>query len=311
VNRPEHSDPSVAAVRVCRISRAETAIETDHLAVEEPLEIRLGCMIDGKRAHRPISVTMRTPGQDGELAAGFLFAEGIINEPGQFEAIHRCRSRSAVRVDLRPNVAVDWARLERHSFTSASCGVCGKRTLESVRIGLPTRLDPNTPVIHAEVIQQLPSALAGAQPIFARTGGLHAAALFDSAGILLALREDVGRHNALDKLIGSEFLAGRVPLTERVLLLSGRASFELVQKAAMAGIPIVAAVGAPSSSAVNLAAECGMTLAGFVRPDRINVYTSEERILGLAQRISAAQMPRLNGDDHVQFADDEIGSTTV
>jgi len=272
VNQFEHDDPRIASVVVHRISRAESQIETDVLAVEEPLEIRIGCTIDGQRVHRSISVTMRTPGNDADLAAGFLFTEGIIVEREQLQAVHSCGGKNAVRVDLRPDTIIDFARLERHSYTSSSCGVCGKTTIESIRVRLVRHDTIKSTFVDAAVIQRLPGSLRDAQPIFDRTGGLHASALFDFDGNLQALREDVGRHNALDKLIGSEFLAGRTPLADRVLLVSGRASFELVQKAAVGGVPILAAVGAPSSLAVELAAECGMTLLGFVKPDRFNVY---------------------------------------
>jgi FdhD protein len=175
-------------------------------------------------------------------------------------------------------VAVDLTRLERHFYTSSSCGVCGKASLEAVRVCVRQRLPEGRPLIDAEVIHRLPESLRAAQTVFDRTGGLHAAALFDARGQLLCLREDVGRHNALDKLIGAQFLAGRTPLSEDILLVSGRASFELVQKAVVAGIPTLAAVGAPSSLAVSLAREHGLTVLGFVRQDRFNIYTGAERI---------------------------------
>ena len=271
-------DPALAVVQVCRISASASAVEPDMLAVEEPLEIRLGCDVDGCRVHHPVSITMRTPGHDPELAVGFLFTEGILIAPEQVAGIRSCGPGNVIRIDLRPNVPVDLSRLERHFYTSSSCGVCGKTSLEAVRVRAHDRVLEGHPIVEAAVIHRLPEVLRSAQSVFDRTGGLHAAALFDARGNLLCLREDVGRHNALDKLIGSQFLAGRTPLSEDLLLLSGRASFELVQKAAMAGIPILAAVGAPSSLAVSLAREHGLTVIGFVRQDRFNMYTGAERI---------------------------------
>ncbi len=271
-------DPALAAVRVCRIRGSEQAIQPDVLAVEEPLEIRLGCELAGRHVHHPICVTMRTPGHDQELAVGFLFTEGILTAREQVAAVRSCGGGNVVRVDLQPGVAVDLTRLERNFYVASSCGVCGKKALEAVRVCSRHRPAQGWPVVEAAVIHRLPGTLRAAQTVFERTGGLHAAALFDVAGSLLDLREDVGRHNALDKLIGAQFLAGRT-LAETLLLVSGRASFELVQKAAVAGIPILAAVGAPSSLAVDLARDCGLTVLGFVREDRFNVYTGGERII--------------------------------
>jgi FdhD protein len=271
-------DPALAAVRVCRVSDSGSAVQPDLLAVEEPLEVRLGCDVGGRRVHRAVSVTMRTPGHDLELAVGFLFTEGVIVAREQVAGARACGAGNVARVDLHPGVAVDLSRLERHFYTSSSCGVCGKASLEAVRVCARNRLPESRPVVEAAVIHHLPEALRAAQAVFDRTGGLHAAALFDANGNLLCLREDVGRHNALDKLIGAQFLAGRTPLWEGVLLVSGRASFELVQKAAVAGIPILAAVGAPSSLAVSLAREQGLTVLGFVRQDRFNIYTGAERV---------------------------------
>jgi FdhD protein len=248
------------------------------LAVEEPLEIRLGYDVGGRRVRNAVSITMRTPGHDHELAVGFLFTESILTEREQISTVRSCGGGNVACVELRSGVAVEPTRLERHFYTSSSCGVCGKASLEALRIGLRHRLPDGLPVVEASVIQRLPEALRAAQTAFDRTGGLHAAALFDPAGNLLCLREDVGRHNALDKLIGAQFLAGCTPLQESVLMVSGRASFELVQKAAIAGIPVLAAVGAPSSLAVSLALEHKMTVLGFVRPDRFNIYTGGERI---------------------------------
>jgi FdhD protein len=232
---------------------------------------------------------MRTPGQDSELAVGFLFTEGIVTAPEQVMGVSSCGTGNVVRVDLRPDVAVDLMRLERHFYTASSCGVCGKASLEAVRVCSPHRPAEGRPAVESAVIHRLPETLRTEQVVFDRTGGLHASAMFDINGNLLCLREDVGRHNALDKLIGFQLLSGRMPLSESVLLVSGRASFELVQKASVAGIPILAAVGAPSSLAVDLARECGLTLLGFVREDCFNIYTGADRIRPAAP--TAYQVP--------------------
>jgi FdhD protein len=271
-------DPALAPVCVWRVSGTGAAAGPDVLAVEEPLEIRLAGDAGGWRVHAPVSVTMRTPGHDRELAIGFLFAEGIVTSRDQVARVRSCGAGGVACVELHRGVGVDWTRLERRFATTSSCGVCGKVSAEAVRVRARTRIPEGRPVVEAAVIHRLPEALRAAQAVFDRTGGLHAAALFDTRGRLLCLREDVGRHNALDKLIGVQILAGRTPLSEDVLLLSGRVSFELVQKAAVAGIPVVAAVGAPSSLAVNLAREHGLTVLGFLRQDRFNVYTGAERI---------------------------------
>jgi FdhD protein len=257
----------------------------DELAVEEPLEIRLGYSAAGQRVQRSISITMRTPGQDDELAAGFLLSEGIIRGPGDIEFIRPCgpavgalRLHNVVRVELRSDVAVDLKRLERHFYTTSSCGVCGKTSLEALAVGAAAEFPVDHPIVSVETIHLLPLRLRESQAVFDHTGGLHGAALFTAKGELLGLREDVGRHNAVDKLIGSELLAGRVPLGDRIILVSGRASFELMQKSLMAGIPILVAVGAPSSLAVELARRFRMTLIGFARDGRFNVYSGAERL---------------------------------
>lgn len=271
-------DQALVAVTIRRVSSHGSDTRTDALAVEEPLEIRVGFESDGRRVHRGVSITMRTPGNDHELAVGFLFTEGLLAECDQVAGVRACGGGNVVRVDLAPGVTVDLARLERHFYTGSSCGVCGKATLAAVRVEPRRRPTTGWPVVERDVIHRLPDALRAAQVVFDRTGGLHASALFDPAGRLLGLREDVGRHNALDKLIGAELLAGRVPLSEAILLASGRLSFELVQKAAVAGIPVLAAVGAPSSLAVDLAREHGLTVIGFVRADRFNVYAGADRV---------------------------------
>ncbi len=272
------ADRSMTPVGVIRVEGGSRAERPDTLAVEEPLEIRLGCEVDGKRARRSVSITMRTPGHDRELAVGFLFTEGMIAEAEDVASVRGCKAGNVIRVELRPGVPVDLAKLERHFYTTSSCGVCGKASLDAVRVTCRSRPDPGHPAVDPEVIHRLPDLLRSAQAVFDRTGGLHASALFDASGRLVAVREDVGRHNALDKLIGSRFLEGATPLSGSILLVSGRASFELVQKAAVAGIPVLAAVGAPSSLAVALAAELGLTLLGFVGRERFNIYAGGERI---------------------------------
>jgi FdhD protein len=260
------------------------AVERDALAVEEPLEIRIGFLEDGKAAHKSVSITMRTPGDDFELAAGFLFTEGIVKSADQINKIRHCGVsakdglRNTVRVDLRPDVSVDLKKLERHFYTSSSCGVCGKTSIEALQTGVCRLQESASLIFKPETIHRLPEILRERQNVFNQTGGLHAAALFSVTGEMKSLREDVGRHNAVDKLIGAQFLARKTPVSDKLLLVSGRASFELVQKALMAGIPILAAVGAPSSLAVELAREYAMTLLGFVRDNRFNIYAGAERI---------------------------------
>jgi FdhD protein len=220
---------------------------------------------------------MRTPGADSELAAGFFLTEGIVEKADDIVGI-KMIATNVIEITLNPLVSVDFSRLERQSFVSSSCGVCGKRSTAAVFAVKRHVFQPGQPQISADTVHGLPQTLRRKQSTFNRTGGLHAAALFDPQGELLSLFEDVGRHNAVDKLIGYEVLARRVPLSRCVLFLSGRASFELVQKAAMAGIPFVAAVGAPSSLAVSLAGQCSMTLLGFVRDGRFNVYADAGRL---------------------------------
>jgi FdhD protein len=275
------SDAGVVGVAMEKVTGSTSAGLTDTLSVEEPLEIRLTADLSGGcRSSRVVAVTMRTPGDDCDLAAGFLFTEGIVSAADEIEEVcSECPN--VVDVTLRRGVAVDPGILERHSFVASSCGVCGKRSIAAVFVRRKYPIAVGSPRISLDLIHSLPPALRAAQPAFARTGGIHAAGLFDRAGRLLLVREDVGRHNAVDKLIGAELMAGALPLSERIILVSGRASFELVQKAAQAGVPVLAAVGAPSSLAVQLAQECGMTLLGFVRDDRFNVYAGSERVIGL------------------------------
>lgn len=247
----------------------------DYLAAEEPLEIRIG--------ENPLSVTMRTPGHDLELAAGFLFTEGLVQRREQIVSLASTTQDDAgkrgnvVEAALSPEAEPDFDKMRRHFFAASSCGICGKASIDSVRsrcLAPPNphfRLDP-------ELLLRLPDALRSEQDVFQRTGGLHAAALFDSRGTLLVLREDIGRHNAVDKVIGWALREGRVPLADSVMLASGRGGFEIVQKAIVAGVPVVASVSAPSSLAVQLARELHMTLVGFLRGRRFVIYAGEERI---------------------------------
>jgi FdhD protein len=256
--------------------------EPDLLALEEPLEIRLSIDSGGERIVRPLYVTMRTPGADHELAAGFLLTEGIIRSAADIEAIEGAGPAlsplgpNTAVVRLRDDVTVNLRRLQRNFYTTSSCGVCGKTSIEAIRVR-GTSVSAKSLTVRSDLLHRLPRLAREAQSAFEVTGGLHAAALFTPDGELIAIREDVGRHNALDKLIGSQVLLRR-DVTSTVLLVSGRASFELVQKAAVAGIPILAAVGAPSSLAAELATECDMTLVGFLRDHRFNVYSGAERI---------------------------------
>lgn len=248
--------------------------EPDEVAVEEPLEIR----VEGES----VAVVMRTPGHDRELAAGFALTEGIVRRASDIFEITSCLTTdpptgNVVQIALTDPASFDSARLSRHVFSSSSCGICGKATIEAALQQFPPIVE--APQVPAQVLLGLPAKLAAAQETFRRTGGLHACALFDVAGELLLLREDVGRHNALDKLIGHELLAQRLPLGSRVLLLSGRISFEMTQKALAAGIAIIAAISAPTSLAVEFAQANNQTLVGFLRGETMNVYTGAERLL--------------------------------
>jgi FdhD protein len=269
--------PGVITVPIASVTAGSASSESDELSVEEPLEIRVAVPRDGELQWQSIAVTMRTPGADVELAAGFFFTEGIIRNENEIADI-RPAETNIVLARLQPTARLDSARFDRHSFVSSSCGVCGKRSIAAVFALQRHALQSGVPRIEFQVIHGLSQTQRAAQATFNRTGGLHAAALFDPEGQLISLYEDVGRHNALDKLIGSELLAGRVPLGNRLLLVSGRASFELIQKALMAGIPVLAAVGAPSSLAVTLARKSAMTLLGFVRDGRFNVYADAGRL---------------------------------
>lgn len=265
--------------RVVRIRNGVAGTRPDTLVAEEPLEIRL----NGK----PLAITMRTPGDDFALAVGFLVSEGVLGSAADVRAVTYCEGAdedgvntyNVVNVQLGAGVAVPDITLERNVYTTSSCGLCGKASLDAVRTASRfPGIDADPVRVSAELLAELPDRLRAAQKVFDRTGGLHAAALFSAAGELLDVREDVGRHNAVDKIVGRALQAGRLPLAGAVLLVSGRASFELAQKAVMAGIPILAAVSAPSSLAVDLALETGLTLVGFLRGPDMNIYAGEQRI---------------------------------
>src|SRR5271156_27407 len=271
-----HSETSRAVhqVTIEKVTGLNSHQAEDTLAVEEPLEIQLAHGAPGARSVKSISVTMRTPGHDFDLAAGFLMTEGVVRDPNDIvQIVYAVGSisevpaatptqtslpyqptKNVVRVELAPDVVVSLANLERNFYTTSSCGICGKASLLALQTVCPPRRK-NTFTIDARILYKLPDRLREAQSLFNRTGGIHGAALFDAAGNLLAAREDVGRHNAVDKLLGAEFLADRTPLRNALLLLSGRASFELLQKSLMGGVPMVASVGAPSSLAVQVAKE--------------------------------------------------------
>ncbi|QKG53203.1 formate dehydrogenase accessory sulfurtransferase FdhD [Hymenobacter sp. BRD67] len=281
------STASAERTTVQRVVGAAIAAATDLLAVEAPLEISLGYGPLGQRQQHTLAVTMRTPGHDAELVAGFLLSEGVVQRAADLTGIeHQADPRrpkergNVIRAELAPGVVVELNRLERHFYTTSSCGVCGKTSIEAVRAeSCPVPAPADSPRVSAAIIHALPERQRAAQRVFEQTGGLHATALFAAAGELLLVREDVGRHNAFDKVVGAALLANQVPLHQCIMLVSGRASFELVQKAAVAGVAILAAVGAPSSLAVEAAEEFGLTLLGFVRNERFNIYTHAQRIV--------------------------------
>jgi FdhD protein len=272
---------SKTKARVRTVEDGRVRVRPDVLATEEPMEIRL--LSGGTR--RTVAVTMRTPGSDFELAAGFLYGEGIVSSQEDIEKISYCvdpdvdaeQQYNIVNVELRGTREYDLRPLERHFYTTSACGVCGKASLEQLELrGCPAI--PPGPEVAAETIYSLPEKLRAAQGLFEATGGLHAAALFDAGGELVALREDVGRHNATDKLIGWALLEGRLTLGDHIVMVSGRSSYEIMQKCLVAGVPVVCAVSAPSSLAVDVAREFGMTLVGFLRGSKFNVYAGFERI---------------------------------
>jgi FdhD protein len=266
---------SVDLTQVTEWNDGTAVRKDDFLAAEEPLEIRIG--------ENPLSVTMRTPGHDVELAAGFLFTEGLVQRCEQIVALENVTSDddgkrgNVVRAELSSEALPDFEKLRRHFFAASSCGICGKASIDAVRSRLLRTPNPDFRVA-PNLIVRLPEALRSAQDVFERTGGLHAAALFDAEGKLLIVREDIGRHNAVDKVVGWALLNGRIPLSDCVLLVSGRGGFEIIQKAIVAGIPVVASVSAPSSLAVQLARELRLTLIGFLRGNRFVVYAGEDRV---------------------------------
>ena len=274
----------ISHIFIEKISSSGRVEVKDVLASEEPLEIRLAYFKGNEVLQKALSVTMRTPGNDVDLALGFLLSEGIIREKSdviktQYLAHKSEASReNRLLVGLSRGLEFDFKKLERHFYTSSSCGVCGKASIEAVETKCELQLTHNQPIINKKIIGLLPNILRDSQNLFDKTGGIHAAGLFDAEGNLLLLREDVGRHNAVDKVIGAAMQKDLFPLSNYILQVSGRTSFELVQKTLMAGIPVLSAVGAPSSLAVDLARENGMTLLGFVRGDRINIYAGGERI---------------------------------
>jgi len=272
---------SKTRARIVAVADGERHTRTDYLATEEPLEIRL----DAGGATATVAVTMRTPGADFELAAGFLYGEGVVGSRDDVGRLSYCtdpeidaeQQYNIVNVGLTGGAMPDLHTLERHFMTSSACGICGKASLDALELrGCP--VVPPGPAVDPAVLPRLPDALRERQGLFESTGGLHAAGLFTAGGELVALREDVGRHNAVDKLIGWALLDGRLPLSDHLLMVSGRSSYEILQKALAAGIPVVCAVSAPSSLAVDLARRFGMTLVGFLRGQRFNVYAGEERL---------------------------------
>lgn len=272
---------SKTRARILAVADGQRHTRSDYLATEEPLEIRL--VVDGARA--TVAVTMRTPGADFELAAGFLYGEGVISGRADIGRISYCtdpgvdaeQQYNIVNVRLMAAALPDLHSLDRHFMTSSACGVCGKASLDALELrGCP--VVPAGPALDPAVLPRLPDALRERQGLFESTGGLHAAGLFTPDGQLVALREDVGRHNAVDKLVGWAVMDGRLPLHDHLLMVSGRSSYEILQKALAAGIPVVCAVSAPSSLAVDLARRFGMTLVGFLRGERFNVYAGEERL---------------------------------
>lgn len=276
----------VAQIRVQRVREGASRTRKDAVAVEEPMEIRIELPVGSGVDVHAVSVTMRTPGHDFELAVGFLFTEGLVKTREDVQEIRYCsgddpQEYNIVAVRLAEGVPFDPGRLMRNFYTTSSCGVCGKASLEAIEVKGCVPFTEDDLSVEAALLPRLPERLREGQGLFERTGGLHAAALFAPDGALIEVREDVGRHNAVDKVIGHEILEGRVPVSDRILMVSSRTSFEILQKALVAGIPMVVAVGAPSSLAVHLANQFNITLVGFTHSDGFNVYSGAKRIRGL------------------------------
>lgn len=259
------------------LDQTKTTKRADYLAIEEPVEMGIEFGEPDNRQTQNIAITMRTPGDDEVLTIGFLLTEGIIQKYEDIKNIQLDELNNKVTVSLHPDCNFDTNKLSRHLFTSSSCGVCGKTSIDHLKTTIPYQLNTNEPLIKKEALYHLPEVLKANQQLFDQTGGIHATGLFTAQGEFVKLFEDVGRHNALDKLLGWALKAGKLPLSNSIILLSGRASFELIQKALMTGGAVVAAVGAPSSLAVELAEEYGMTLIGFLKPHQFNVYSGFDR----------------------------------
>jgi FdhD protein len=292
--------------QIKKISGTQIQAISDHLALEEPLEIQVAYGPESERQWKTAAITMRTPGHDRELATGFLVGEGLLRSLDQIDAVHTRGPRHgeegwqhSVRVTLRPGVPIDLGRLERNFYTTSSCGICGKTSMEALELNFFPPLPAAGWRIDGSIVCALPTRLREAQTLFEQTGGLHAAGLFTPEGRAVVVREDVGRHNAVDKVIGAQFLAGHSPLSDFLLVVSGRASFELMQKALASGIPMLVAVGAPSSLAVEVAEKFGATLIGFTKSSGFNIYTGEERVrLGAGEPVAlgavSADSPHLD-----------------
>lgn len=272
---------SVITVQINKVCDSAVAMTKDLVVVEEPLEIRVGFMKNGKRAEFSLSVTMRTPGADEELARGFLISEGIVKNEKEIISVRYCQQakhpENTIRVELGDEVAFDPDQFKRNFFTSSSCGVCGKAVIDAVMLHLPIN-QTSIPTLDAKVLSTLSQEISNHQSVFKFTGGLHASALFDLSGDLKMIREDIGRHNALDKLIGASQMYG-IDVTDKILWLSGRVGLELVQKAVMSGVKIIVALGAPSSLAVSMAKENMILLIGFLKKESYNIYTEKDSVV--------------------------------
>lgn len=275
---------SVSSTKIIRIGSQGQEDVPDLVAIEEPLEIRLGIGPEDQREQLSLSITMRTPGHDKELALGFLYAEGIISSFQDINSIEYCETvkpeeeGNVIRIELSYSIHVNEEKLARHFYTSSSCGVCGKTSIEAINVFIPA-YNERFSKINASLVYKFPALLKEAQKVFEHTGGIHACGLFDVKGKLLKLREDVGRHNAVDKLIGALLIERKLPSSQSIMVLSGRISFELVQKAARAGIQFIAAIGAPSSLAIDMAKKHHITMVGFLKNSSFNIYSGEERIV--------------------------------